>query len=550
MSTPRDQFAQLVRRFKEREAIQLKRKQSLARLAQSKKRADKVLRDSPGDEDWDGAEGLEELGEALRKALNLGERIKLVPASNLGELPGLCDKLLQDCDRIDEEATRLRLALREHQGRWTVFDSAKNALSQSAAREMDELLDEFSGASQKVRDHLTNIMSKCQISWRDVEDCEFEKPDTIVMPKTGEKSKSPGDLVDGLLFETCNAEVNPEYDLLSNEFNTKRRSDDPMTAMEYGRKKAEVEAKATLKQAQLLADARKNGVVLSNQGNRNLLAMLKSYRQSKGEELADYETLRDDPERLEAAITENLNELAEFLESVDSDTSGLKESLFETIATSRHKPQSEEFPDGTRFALTTAKLYAYEQLEAITKGAFTGLIEKDIKKAGNDTQVNIKDVKNFLNQRLAPFEGDKAKMMARSRVVNELKKLFPALASQDFPSIGITTDMTEVANAEASTWRENDRFEDEDHPLRKAAEKARDELQKALSQARVTVSQTTFPDFHDIYHGAVTTLVTKMELVSREVRKLSVSTSGDISTRLALFDLVMADLAKYIPTEI
>src|SRR5262249_4508306 len=131
-------------------------------------------------------------------------------------------------------------------------------------------------------------------------------PDNCITLPT---NKSPLDLLDGLIFETCNAEIQMDYDALNRDLFDRLKAPTPekpiLTLQDYGKQKAQIESKAVLKDAQLLYAAKQSGVEVAYQGQRNLLAMLRTALESAGKTLDNYETILDDPEALKKCLLEH-----------------------------------------------------------------------------------------------------------------------------------------------------------------------------------------------------------------------------------------------------
>lgn len=271
----------------------------------------------------------------------------------------------------------------------------------------------------------------------------------IILPSQG---KTPLDLLDGLIFETCNAEIQQDYDDLNKDLFARIRapSEDkpPLTLLDYGKQKAQIESKAVLKDAQLLFAASDSGVEIAYQGQRNLLAMLKVCKEQGGGTLEKFDETLDDPDALAKVLAENKEELGKFLKDADEDEE-IRKAILGAMASSPHNRNSGP---GDKNSLNSDDLYAYELLETMTAPQIVTMIIVEMKKSVELKAPVEKAIRPLIQRRIGLFDvvkGEAVDRSARNAVVQEiiadLKAEIPALEGADFASFGFTGDMAEMA---------------------------------------------------------------------------------------------------------
>ncbi len=271
----------------------------------------------------------------------------------------------------------------------------------------------------------------------------------IILPSTG---KTPLDLLDGLIFETCNAEIQQSYDDLNKDLfariRTPTEEKPPLTLLDYGKQKAEIESKAVLKDAQLLFAASDGGVEIAYQGQRNLLAMLKVCKERGGGTLADFDATLEDPVALAKALEDNKEELGKFLKDANDDED-IRKDILSAMASSPHNRNSGE---GDKNSLNSDDLYAYELLETMTAPQIVTMIIFEINKISKLPTNVEKALRPLIQRRIGLYDvvkGDAVDRSARNAVVMEiiadLKAEIPALADADFTSFGFSEDMAKMA---------------------------------------------------------------------------------------------------------
>jgi hypothetical protein len=330
------------------------------------------------------------------------------------------------------------------------------------AKELDGLLLEAVENCPSLARHLGNTLGgakRATIVFSDTaKDAFYSKtgdrdkgvPDNvIILPKNG---KTPLDLLDGLIFESCNAEIQSDYDDLTKDLFARIRTPTPekptLSLLEYGKQKAEIESKAVLKDAQLKFALRDSGVEISYQGQRNLLAMLRVCKETKGGTLEGFDAILDDPVALAKHLAENEDELGEFLKAADSDEE-IKKAILSAMATSPHNRNSAK---DDKNSLNSDDLYAYELLETLTVPMIVNMVVLEINKVAKLAGPKEKTLRQLIQARVGLYDvvaGDKIDRSARNavvlRILDDLREFAPALAGCEFATFGFSSDMKAMA---------------------------------------------------------------------------------------------------------
>lgn len=285
-------------------------------------------------------------------------------------------------------------------------------------------------------------------------------PNVIVLPKQG---KSIVDLLDGLVFESCNAEIQDLFDTLDNDRNVSLRGtgvrnadppSDPMPLQDYGRRKADVEAGTTIKHVQLVYAAAKAGVPMAYQGKRNTLAMLQTMLEMGDGGLQNYQEVLESEELLDDVLREHDLALGEFLGSLDSNPQA-RQAVLDKMASTPHNRNATEPGDSGQ--LCTSALYAFEATEVTLRAPqITGMVLSELNKGGipkqmlSQLRLPIQKLIQICDLGVLNGEPEDAKVDRRPRnatilqIVNTLKQYWPNL---DFACLNFTEEMAEVATA-------------------------------------------------------------------------------------------------------
>ncbi len=272
---------------------------------------------------------------------------------------------------------------------------------------------------------------------------------TVTMPS---KEKTPIDLLDGLIFETCNVEIQPDYDTLNRDLFARLRTptpeNPPLTLCDYGMAKAKIESKAVLKHAQLLQKSRESGVELSHQSHRNLLAMLKTCKERSGGTVENYDSLLDDEEGIVSYLSENEEELGKFLGDADTDEK-IRDAILNAMASS---PHNRNAGPADKNSLNSNDLYAYDLLELMTAPQLVTMVVEEIKKHVALSNDVLKTLRQAIQRRVGSYDvsgGEAVDRSARNavvlRVIADLKQFIPALAEATFPTLGFSDAMRDMA---------------------------------------------------------------------------------------------------------
>ena len=264
------------------------------------------------------------------------------------------------------------------------------------------------------------------------------------------KGKPASDMLDALIFESCNAEFQKDYDALNKDLTKplqNNAAEPALGAQEYGRMKLAIEAKTILKDAQLKFAMQTDGASPAYQGQRNMFAMLESAMKLKGTPIADAKAIMDDPERLAAYVKTNEKVLGEFLRAADTDPEVFS-AMLDTMAATPHKANTA--PGDTQ-GLKTAELYAYEMLEKTSAQLIANMIIKDIAKAVDIGGIKAADLRKCILDWLRLYDvkvNDKMDSAARNQVIAkimaEVKRIAPQAAFENFT----TTDEMDAMAAE------------------------------------------------------------------------------------------------------
>ena len=284
-------------------------------------------------------------------------------------------------------------------------------------------------------------------------------PDNVIILPS--KGKTPLDLLDGLIFETCNAEIQQDYDDLNKDLFARLRAPTPekppLTLLDYGKQKAEIESKAVLKDAQLLFAAAESDVEIAYQGQRNLLAMLKVCKETGGGTLDDFDTILEDPVALKKCLDDHKEELGKFLGDADTDED-IRKAILSAMASSPHNRNAGE---GDKNSLNSDDLYAYELLETMTAPQIITMILTEIGKTVQLTTEVQKALRPLIQSRIGAFDvmgGEAVDRSARNAVVfeiiDDLKEMIPALAEATFPSFGSSPAMANMAKLRQAKCKE------------------------------------------------------------------------------------------------
>lgn len=269
----------------------------------------------------------------------------------------------------------------------------------------------------------------------------------ITLPSKG---RTPDDLIDGLIFETCNAEIQPDYDALNSDLFARLRKPTqekpPLTLCDYGMAKAKIESKAVLKDAQLLQKAQESGIELAYQSNRNLLAMLRTCKEMSGGTVENYDTLLEDKKGIVIYLSENEKELSKFLSDANTDKE-IRDGILNAMASSPHNRNASPTDKNS---LNSNDLYAYELLETMTAPQLVTMVFEEIKThVANDV---LKDLRPIIQKRIGSYDvsgGEAVDRSARNavvlRIIADLKKFIPALAGAEFPTLGFSDAMSSMA---------------------------------------------------------------------------------------------------------
>lgn len=271
---------------------------------------------------------------------------------------------------------------------------------------------------------------------------------TIILPKNG---KAPVDLIDAMIFESCNAEIQPAYDALNRRmFDSLDRA--PVQSRAYGREKAGIEAGATLKDAQLLCEMRDKDVEVAEQGNRNLLAMLMICRELSGGEPIDFATIAADGQALEETLHANHGELRLFLEEMNTDEEK-RRAFFEHMATSPHNRNAENDWDVGR--LPSEDRYAYELIQTLTPKQTTSVVMGQIRRLPGSDALPLAQIEDVVARRIGTGGfGPEMRVTLVLQIIEDLKTLYPELAAAEFPTLACNEGMRRMAEAQAAHFAE------------------------------------------------------------------------------------------------
>jgi hypothetical protein len=211
------------------------------------------------------------------------------------------------------------------------------------AQEFGSLLKDTEELCPVVAQHLAEIMNKKQIVMKGYPRKPFEQSLTFVFTdkvsaplfdgatarialpihKKDSDPKEPADpldLVDGLIFETCNMEMLQTFDTLSKE---KIKSltppkgevapENPVSLKQYGRDKSDGEAKSTIKDCELKLEMLKSGAPLAKQGKRNIASLFGTLMAQRNSPVASLEDIIESEEEVNKLLTDRRDVIFERL---------------------------------------------------------------------------------------------------------------------------------------------------------------------------------------------------------------------------------------------
>lgn len=199
---------------------------------------------------------------------------------------------------------------------------------------------------------------------------------SIVLPTTG----APHDLLDALIFESCNAEVSHEFTKLAGAFYKSWPSTStmktkpgqtqvlPMPLPEYGRQMVAIESKSVFKHAQLAFALNQSGFALTEQANRNLISVLHIYLRAHND-LVDSTILKKSYAEQARYIKNNVDNLEKCFEERNK-----QQTFNRLVVSTANSPHNRNADPSDRLHLNSADLYAYEKLESFNPGAISAAI--------------------------------------------------------------------------------------------------------------------------------------------------------------------------------
>lgn len=375
----------------------------------------------------------------------------------------------------NEEIERARVVAEDMHNR---LSAVMDRPDPPVAREVLGNLERMMASCPPVERHLAQVLSEgdAKIVFSDrAKDAMYSSsgnpitkvpPHVIILPSN--TKKSPADLVDAFLFESCNAKNQARYNALT-ELRRERLDEDPISIIDYGIQKATIEADTTLDHVKLLVQVRDSGVEISYQGHRNLFAMLRTCLQHQGRDIENYEAILNDEERIVEALDEHHEELHRLLMETETDAA-LRNALLLPTLNSPHKREAVEPWDTGQ--LSTQDLYAYELLETWTVPNVLKMMTHGIDELLGADEETIDAINDYIKDRLDLFEKgdpvvegvddvDGQQMRSRAhdmrvgniiKIIEDLKVLYPELDGHDFAAVALTPKMQEVAEARRANW--------------------------------------------------------------------------------------------------
>lgn len=347
------------------------------------------------------------------------------------------------------------------------------------AEEFGALLDQTEKMCPVVAQHLAEIMAKKHVVMKGYPRKPFEQTlsfvftDKVEAPafdsstarialpihKKGSDPKEPADpldLVDGLIFETCNMEMVQTFDALSKDRiksltppSGEVAPEAPVPLKTYGRDKSDGEAKSTLKDCELKLEMLKSGAPLARQGKRNIASVFGTLMASRGKPVDGLDAIIEDDEALNKLVTERKDEIAECFALLKAGGIPL-DAVCGLMARTRHKKTAKDDETGS---LPTEEMYQYEEIEEQPQRLAGLALTGDLKAAGIEPD-KLKALGPMLQELIAKFEPvahrdypDANTKVARIKYLAQVQALLKEKTGvAKFPGLDFSPAMLELAD--------------------------------------------------------------------------------------------------------
>lgn len=346
------------------------------------------------------------------------EMIKLLSQANALSKPGgdleRAIELLTECRRLAEDCPRPRVDAKAE------FESALDGTDQVDPGTIEEFFGRLSDALTavpEIQEHFEKVFKSkgCKIKFDPNSTDAYFSDKTIVLPtkmRNGE-NRDADDLIDALIFESCNADVKEDYEELDKRFTAKR----DLTLGEYGVLKAGIEAtKVTLRAARMSFAMQKRGLSIAQQGQANL-----------------------------SAIQEIDGRFFESGPSAPSEAAKREKLLLQKMLGSKHnkhldpslRPEDLKNPQ----CLKSGEVYHYEKTKSLGIVTMVGLLLKPLSAVLSDRST----VQDWIRTCATEGVNNRDSLpMVFCLVLDALKKKFPNI---DLKGLEFSSDMRKVAEA-------------------------------------------------------------------------------------------------------
>lgn len=266
------------------------------------------------------------------------------------------------------------------------------------ALENPMIFDHFSQILSPDRQPLINIVfdSKKASAFYDTD------KKSIILPTIG----TPTDLLDALMFESCNAEFSNEYKTLRDAFykswpstSTAKISHPPMPLEEFGRQMVTIESKSVFKHAQLAYALSQSGFELTEQANRNLISVLNIYLQARGQSVDDT-ILQKSWTKQSEYLARHRDDLYACFEKRRGGQKLFNQLVLATV----NSPHNRNADPSSRMYLNSADLYAYEKLDTFNPGAVAAAMIIELGKWITLDPVEIQDLQKNIAQWIRVYD--------------------------------------------------------------------------------------------------------------------------------------------------
>jgi hypothetical protein len=323
-----------------------------------------------------------------------------------------------------------------------------------------------------------------------VKNAEYDlKSNTIYLPF----NKEPNDLLDGIIFETCNVGMQQEFEKLNKQRSETLKVEkgkfaptNPISLRDFSRTKSDIEAMSTLKDCQIKTAMVTSGVPIALQGKKNIASVYRDLKKVNGETIPDFDELLKDEKALDQLIEKNQSEIKELFQKAEHDPA-TKKALYDLMASTPHKSNVEPHDTGN---LKTQEMYAFETIssEANTSN-FANILLGDLQKQTVLSEKQMKDLSSAMKNLVREFElpyndnikhfgkpTDEEHLCRVAMLAKAIKLLRDKFGQISFPGMDITDDMEKLANVRMEKskkdfpyqWKDDEKEIDFEASLNKA----------------------------------------------------------------------------------